>query len=243
MVNLTLIHGFTQDSGVWAEVESHLPTDWAVTAIDLPGHGRNRQSRPSSQSEFLAMTRESLGEERSDALNVLCGYSMGARVALALAAAEPDRWDNLVVISSGGGIYSEDARLNRREADEGIAHKYLDEGWLEEFASYWDSLPIWSGDPEHVGRSRIRMLLNQDPAGLASALRAFGQGATTPFNGFESGVEPTVTVIRGERDAAYVEPTRHLATLTSGSPVVIPGGHSLVLENPRALADALKSIC
>ena len=243
MVSLTLIHGFTQDSGVWTEVESQLPTDWAVMAIDLPGHGRNRQLVASSQSEFLAMTRETLKERNPDVVNVLCGYSMGARVALALAAAEPDRWDHVVAISSGGGIYSEEARNSRREADEGIANKYLDEGWLEEFASYWDSLPIWAGDPQHVGESRIQMLLKQDPAGLASALRSFGQGAATPFSGFEHGDEPVVTVIRGERDAAYVEPAQRLAMLTSGSPVVIPGGHSLVLENPRALADALKSVC
>jgi 2-succinyl-6-hydroxy-2,4-cyclohexadiene-1-carboxylate synthase len=241
MVDLTLIHGFTQDSSVWERTRQNLPEDWAVTAVDLPGHGIFGKQRPQSPEEFLEQVGAILPSETDADRRVLCGYSMGARVALQLAAAEPERWTHLVVISSGAGMTDTLAREERRQSDEALAAS-LEEGWLEEFASHWDSLSIWEGDPAEVSAQRAEMILKQDPVGLACALRSFGQGVAPVFSGFASGDEPKLTVVRGERDTTYVRPTEELAMLGASSPMTIAGGHSLLIENPAAVAGVLRSL-
>lgn len=242
MVELILIHGFTQDASTWDEVRKHIPTDWIVHAVDLPGHGDHRDVIAGSAEDFLAAISESLPRSKDPARRILCGYSMGGRVALRLASAEPTRWSNVVIISSGAGISDPYERLARQEADEQLAMRFLDEGWLEEFASYWDSLPIWNGDPPKVQQARLEMLLRQSPEGLASALRAFGQGIAPPFGGFGPLDAPDLTVVRGTRDATYIEPCQYLAGLASTKPVVVDGGHSLVLENPAAIATVINDL-
>jgi len=241
MVNLTLIHGFTQDSTVWDRVIASLPSDWTVDSIDLPGHGQRGDMRPTGPNEFLAQTGSFLEPLTGSERRILCGYSMGGRVALQLALLFPQRWTDIVVVSSGPGITDPYAREVRVQADE-LAAQQLDEGWIEEFAARWDSLPLWEGDPDHVRDDRRAMILRQDPSGLAAALRGFGQGSAPAFGGFGPGTAPGLTVIRGERDIAYVDATERLATLGTSAPVVIPGGHSLPLESPGALAGVLSSI-
>jgi hypothetical protein len=133
------------------------------------------------------------------------------------------------------------ARDERQQSDETLAQS-LQEGWIEEFASRWDSLPLWEGDPERVAVQRAQMIISQDPVGLASALRSFGQGIAPVFSGFGPGVEPALTVVRGERDATYVGPTEELAMLGATSPLVIQGGHSLLIENPAGMAGILRNL-
>ena len=242
MVHIDLIHGFTQDSRVWDRVLEALPSDWSVRPIDLPGHGSNGDMRPRTPDEFLRLTSELLEGNPEADRRVLCGYSMGGRVALTLSAATPEQWTDLVVVSAGVGINGVSERAARREADEFLATRYLDEGWIEEFASHWDSLSIWDGDPQDVKQARLAMLLQQDPEGLAAALRSFGQGVSPPFDGFGPGGEPSLSVIRGERDSSYNIPTEQLAMLAGTSPKVVAGSHSLLLENPGAIAEVISGL-
>ncbi len=239
MTQLTLIHGFTQDSRVWEETVALLPSDWEISTIDLPGHGRKADQRPSDPTQFLTQVQESVPPGSTADRRILCGYSMGGRVALNLAADSPGRWTDLVIVSSGAGISNTEDRFNRQQADESLATRLLDEGWMQEFAAHWDSLPIWTGDPQQVRQARIEMLLDQAADGLAAALRSFGQGIAPVFMGFGPGEIPTLTVLRGERDTAYIDPSEHLAMLAGTAPTVVTGGHSLPLENPAALAEAL----
>jgi len=241
MVNLTLIHGFTQDASVWQETVSSLPRDWQITTLDLPGHGSNGQLKTSNPLQFLDQTEALVPASEPADDNILCGYSMGGRVALQLAARSQERWTNVVVVSSGAGISDRSARRNRKQADELIASQ-LDRGSIKEFAAHWDGLDLWEGDPEQARAARRAMILRQNTAGLAAALRSFGQGIAPVFAGFASATGPNLTVIRGERDTAYTAATAGLARLGATAPTVIPGGHSLPLESPDHLARLISSI-
>ncbi len=241
MVNLTLIHGFTQDSTVWARVSKSLPSDWLVDSIDLPGHGQRNHLRPATPTEFLAQTESFLKPPTDAQRRILCGYSMGGRVALQLTQLFPQRWTDIVVVSSGRGITDPYEREARLQTDE-LTAQQLDEGWIEEFAAGWDALPLWEGDPSQVRADRRSMILGQTASGLASALRSFGQGSAPTFEGFASVPHPRLIVIRGARDLAYANAADDLARLGGAPPVIIPGGHSLPLESPDPLAGAIASI-
>jgi pimeloyl-ACP methyl ester carboxylesterase len=74
-------------------------------------------------------------------------------------------------------------------------------------------------------------------ARLTHQMRALGQGAMTPLWDDLGGIAVPVTVVTGAADAKYTEIGARLAAAIRGAePTVIPGGHSLPLESPDALA-------
>src|SRR5271166_3578409 len=82
---LVLAHGFTQTGRLWGTFGARLAERRPLLAVDLPGHGGSGEVRadlPVSGDLVLAA-----GPARVD----LLGYSLGARVALHAALAQPDR--------------------------------------------------------------------------------------------------------------------------------------------------------
>lgn len=95
---LVLVHGAGNDHTVWS-----LQARWfahhghAVLVPDLPGHGRSEGPALTSVDDLAAWLLRLLdvaGAGRA----VLAGHSMGALVALAAAAAAPDRTAGLVLV-------------------------------------------------------------------------------------------------------------------------------------------------
>lgn len=97
---LLAIHGITSSSRAWAAVSRHLP-GVRILAPDLRGRGRSRALAPSTgirhHAADLARVLEALG---LDAVPVT-GHSMGAFVAVALAAARPEAVSSLVLVDGG----------------------------------------------------------------------------------------------------------------------------------------------
>jgi pimeloyl-ACP methyl ester carboxylesterase len=76
--------------------------------------------------------------------------------------------------------------------------------------------------------------LRSTAPGLAAALRGMGTGVMTPLWGRLGELEMPVTWVVGERDAKF-------RALAPDDAVVIPGaGHAAHLENPAAVADAIR---
>lgn len=89
-LHCSLAHG-----GAWKELAAALP-EVALTAPDLPGHGRAADLAPGQDlhDEACKIGRAAMG----DASNVLIGHSFGATVALRLALEAPERLRLLVLI-------------------------------------------------------------------------------------------------------------------------------------------------
>ncbi len=77
-----------------------------VLDIDLPGHG----SAPSSinPEDYSDLARSVLGRLPNGPIDVV-GYSLGAKVALAMALAVPDRIRRLVLIGIGDNVFAPEA--------------------------------------------------------------------------------------------------------------------------------------
>ena len=108
------IHGYTLDSGTWAELWDRLP-GWSHVGIDLPGHGG---SPPLAPDEGLPALAERVGRLAAElAAHHVVALSFGTTLALEVAARYPEVVRTLILgaPSVAGGPHDEPTRLRYRE--------------------------------------------------------------------------------------------------------------------------------
>jgi 2-succinyl-6-hydroxy-2,4-cyclohexadiene-1-carboxylate synthase len=171
---------------------------------------------------------------------ILCGYSMGGRVALHVAAALGDRVSRLVLISTSAGIEDRAAQAARLAADEALATE-IEHGTVEDFISRWRAVALFDGDPAWVRDAIAEDERRLTPAQLAATLRAFSSGALEPLWDRLAAMTMPTAVLAGERDAAYRATGERLAAaLPNATFKVIAGaGHRVALEAPSEVVAAL----
>jgi 2-succinyl-6-hydroxy-2,4-cyclohexadiene-1-carboxylate synthase len=236
--SVVLLHGFSGTSRSWDGVAAHLPRErYRPLALDLPGHGDSADcERPITFAGCVAHVLARAPERFT-----LGGYSLGGRVALHVALAAPGRVRHLVLVSSTAGIEDPGERTLRRASDRRLADE-LQSAPLERFSTRWNAQPLFAEDPAEVGAlAREDQQRNRADA-LAAALRGLGTGEMDPLWGRLAELRMPVTVIVGARDLKFQALGRRMVdALEDAELVVLPGGHRLPLENPRALARALTS--
>src|SRR5271169_2440885 len=131
--SVVLLHGFSGTHRAWDGVIAALDAQrYTATALDLPGHGAEQWRE--EDISFEGATRDVLG--RGPQRFELCGYSMGARIALLIALAAPERVSRLVLVGVNPGIDDAREREQRREQDRRLAYE-LEHGPFEEFIERW----------------------------------------------------------------------------------------------------------
>jgi pimeloyl-ACP methyl ester carboxylesterase len=174
-----LLHGFTTSARrTWAEpgwIDLLTEAGREVIAPDLLGHGD--AAKPHDPAAYAAVEDEIRRVLPAGPVDGI-GYSAGARILLTLAAAEPDRFDRLVV----GGV----GRSLLEPRDESPILDALTGG----------------GDPGDAVGLHFRSLATSDGNDLA-ALTAFLQRDTPPLGASELGriTNPTLVVV-GDQDFA-----------------------------------------
>jgi len=112
---VVLIHGFASEADVWLAMARHLPDDWTLYALDLPGHGNNPPD-PGQDFSVQAMTRavvESVDRWGLESFHVL-GTSMGGNLAIRMALEYPDRIESLGLIAPAAFEPPEASEVARR---------------------------------------------------------------------------------------------------------------------------------
>ena len=235
VVKLVLLHGCTATGASWDAVRRHVDGGlYEPEAPDLRGHGARDDDRP--------VTIEACVEDlRQDEPYALGGYSMGGRVALHLALAQPDLVRRLVLVSTTAGLDDAEERAARRAADDDLAEG-IERAGLEAFARSWAAQPLFEGQPPEVVAAASRDRLRNTAAGLAASLRGMGTGAMTPVWDRLHELTMPATVVVGERDAKFREIGERLAAqLPDAELVVVPGaGHAVHLEAPSTLASLIE---
>jgi len=209
-VPIVFLHGFLGTGQDWTGVCSFL-TDFTCIAVDLPGHG---------QAPF----RESFELDVDFERFVLVGYSMGGRLAMEYAAKHPERVSSLILISAHPGLLSEDEKQKRLASDAEWAQLLL-ELPIDEFLSRWYDQPLFH--PFKPDLSAMSMRRRQNPESLAKALLCFSLGKQPRYDTKDA------LILVGERDEKFRKLYPY-ANLIAGA------GHMAHLENPRAVAVAIK---
>ena len=246
-MRMLLLHGFTGGATTFA----HLGLD-AVTP-ELPGHGA---ALPATSWEAALDGLERLLEP---APVILGGYSMGARLALALALRRPDRIARLVLASGAGGIEDDAQRARRRAQDEELA-RFVEQRGVAAFVERWEQneiVSLKSFDREavssetvpdekvslkrfHLERLREQRLRHR-PQGLASALRHLGQGAQPSYWADLPRLTMPVVLLAGALDAKYTALATRMHRALPGSDLrVLDCGHVIHIERPEAFTGALQ---
>jgi 2-succinyl-6-hydroxy-2,4-cyclohexadiene-1-carboxylate synthase len=234
---LVLLHGFSGTRYAWDRVTAQLSAQrYMPLALDLPGHGDEAEQKV--PIDFDSCVAHVLA--RSPERFALCGYSLGGRVALHVALADPQRVTRLVLVSTSAGIEDPAERAQRRAADRHLADE-LEQIPFEQFIERWRTQPLFADDSPEVGELAREDQRRNRPQALAAVLRGIGTGEMAPLWDRLGELAMPVTVVAGGRDTKFRALGERMAALIPNAEfVVISGGHVIPLESPTALAEALE---
>lgn len=215
---LVLLHGTALSSAIWRGFGyvGALRDRYRLILVDLRGHGRSDTPHDEDSYSMELVSGDVLAV--LDHLDVptahVLGYSLGARVALALAAGAPERLSSLII---GGGSSRPQAGAFDRLFFPGCADVLARDG-MDAFLEQWGARRSWPIDPG------TRAAFEADDA---EALAAYMRRSAV-----EPGVDddvlrrisvPTLLFV-GSEDTARVDDTEHMAELIPGASLaVIPG--------------------
>jgi 2-succinyl-6-hydroxy-2,4-cyclohexadiene-1-carboxylate synthase len=220
---VVFVPGFMQRGSTWDEVAGRVGERYPTSCLDFASH----------------TFEERIAELRAAAApgSAVVGYSMGGRLALHVAVAEPRRFSAAVVLSSTGGLEDADERRRRRDADEELA-AWMETASIKEVVERWEKLPVFEGQSPELVEAQRPGRLSHDPAQLAALLRTAGQGVLPPVWDEMAALAAPLLAIAGERDVLYTAAARRLAAIApAGRHSVVAGaGHAAHLEHPAEVA-------
>ncbi|KAA3626595.1 MAG: alpha/beta fold hydrolase [Proteobacteria bacterium] len=234
--SVVFVHGAAMDHTVWVLPARYFARHGVnVLAVDLPGHGRSEGKaldRIESMSDWLVRVLDAAGVEDA----AMVGHSMGSLAVLDAARRHPSRVRSLALVGSAVPMAVSDPLLDASRAN---SHDAID------MLTYWGySRGAQLGGNETPGMwmvgGTLRLLERAAPGVLHTGLAACNDYRIDP--GSASPVDVRALLILGDKD--IMTPSRHAATLTAMLPnvstAVLKGsGHSLMMERPAELLDAL----
>jgi 2-succinyl-6-hydroxy-2,4-cyclohexadiene-1-carboxylate synthase len=238
--SVVLLHGFSGTHRAWDGVAARLHSErYLPRALDLPGHGDATDAHGVGGEAITFAGCVSHVLDRAPQRFVLCGYSLGGRVALHVALAAPERVTRLVLVSTTAGIEDASERTQRRASDHRLADE-LESIPFDSFIERWRTQPLFADDPAEVGALAREDQRRNRPEALAAVLRGVGSGEMQPLWDRLPELTMPVTVLVGDRDAKFLAlGERMVALLPDADLVIAPGGHGLPLENPEAVANTI----
>jgi len=219
------VPGFMQRGDAWRPVAELLPERYPSVLLDHAEH--TFEGRLGEIAE--------LGERA-----VLCGYSLGGRIALRAALRDPGRYEALALVGVTAGLDDATARAKRREADEKLA-SWMEGRPIEDVVEVWERQPLFADQSDVLVERQRPGRLAQEPTALASLLRTAGQGALDPVWDELPSLTQPLLVVAGARDERYCEAARRIAELAprGRAEIVEEAGHAAHLQRPEALARLL----
>ena len=239
-VPLVLLHGYPFNHTLWEPVASRVPKNVPIVAPDLPGFGSEPVPAAEPSLDLIAEHVEQLLRCKNIQKAIVAGFSMGGYVSLALLEKYPARFAGLALINSQPFEDSDEVRAGRRTMIERVRREGTEAAakaaLLKLFA------PGKSNDPNLSGYARR----GAEAAGVAGVTWALEAMARRPDRAavLQKFVAPLLILhsdqdlfIPVERISAFAR-KHSMATYVelSGS------GHCTPLENPDAVADALKQL-
>ncbi|QRN99332.1 alpha/beta hydrolase [Archangium violaceum] len=251
---VVFLHGYLDHSHSFDFVAEHLPDSWHLVLLDFRGMGRSGHLPRLANYQFADYLVDVEAVLRATGLEAvhLVGHSLGGIVATAYAAARPSRVLSLGLIESLGplGGPPENALARLR-------------GFLEDLERTPNRKPYPSVEvaaarlrdgaalPEHVALHMARHGTEPVEGGVAFTFdpthrRRFAFGYDdAQWLALSSAVTCPVRLILGSEGYGFNDErarARLAALRPAQPPIVIPGGHHVHLEQPEAVARALREL-
>jgi len=241
VIPLVFLHGFTGAPESFEAVRGRLTKRAVVLAPPLLGHAGGPQSGQSFGGEVDRLTH--LIEKDCPAPPVIVGYSMGARLALGIAAQQASLAQALLLISVNPGLTSAEERAQRVAADEEHAQFLEQQGTRAFIEQRWQAQALFASqrklDPGLLA-TQTQQREQHSATGLAGCLRTLGLGVMPSFWDTLPTVADRVplTLLTGALDEKFDELAARACTMTPKiNWLSIPNaGHNLLLEAPEIVA-------
>ena len=240
MMQCVLIHGLGGRPSSWDKVVEELSDESDVEALGLPGHGERAALRATDSFGDVAVHLwQELAPGAGQSVH-LVGYSLGARVAMAMREERPEAVSRLTLIAGHPGLRDEAERQARRAWDQEWSTRLRDEG-IQGFVDAWENLPLFESQrrlASSVRASHRKRRLSHDALGLGWAFDVLGLGNMPSFwSGLQSADLP-IDYLVGGLDSKYRAIGQELVGACKSARMrVAPAvGHDLVLEAPDWVA-------
>jgi len=241
----TLLHGFTGSPQAYRRIARSLGDERRPLIPALTGHAGDWQGRAADSfdgevSRLLALLSD---VERP---RLLCGYSLGARVALGMLSRAPSMFDGAVLIGLHPGLEATSDRDERRALDAGRARLIREEG-LAAFMEAWEALPLFASQrdlPPNLLAEQRRWRLAHDPEGLARSLEVLGLAEMPNYRAAIASIDVPITLMTGSLDVKFSKVAKELASHNDRIRAErLDGvGHNILLEAPSLVAAALTRV-
>jgi 2-succinyl-6-hydroxy-2,4-cyclohexadiene-1-carboxylate synthase len=240
-----LLHGFTGSPASFDELAQRLTARRPGVRLYRPalvGHGGGADDRVSRFQQEVDRLATAIVRERF-AGSHLCGYSLGARVALGLLARHAYLFSGATLIGVHPGLSSVDERAARVGRDERWCELLMQRG-VDVFLRAWQAQPIFQSQrrlPAASAAQQRRIRAAHEAAGLIRSLRVLGLGQMPNYRGAVSGIPIALRLVVGAQDAKFVALARELS---AASPrveldLVRGAGHNVLLEAPEHVEGVL----
>jgi pimeloyl-ACP methyl ester carboxylesterase len=234
-----LLHGFLSGRAAWTGVAAELSAAGvAVCAPDLPGHGEARQVTARTPGDIAEYLQPLIDREQP---THVVGHSMGAIVALALAAYEPGRFERLGTV--GLPVYSSREDGLSFIHQRGLGHRILlhRDGLTHTGCELlFRTHRLWAPAAPYLVRrqpvAHVIAAVDHAAAGHGSALDNLVFAGFVP--GLAAEVATPVVMLHGGRDrSARIDRVRELAARHGWDLRVAPtAAHQLPVERPTLVA-------
>lgn len=237
--SVLFIHGAGMDHTVWTLFARHFARHGRnVIAVDLPGHGRSAGDPARSIGEMADWVAALLDELQVDRTAIV-GHSMGALVALDFAGRYPDRVRAVALVGSTAPMPVSDAILDAAAADDHAAFDMLTQWGYSKRHLYGGN----SNPGQWMVGGTLRLFERCRPGVLhadMSACNAYGDGLARA-----AAIRCPVLVVLGREDR--LTPLRSTDALVEALPspevrILEGAGHTLMVEAPNGLLDALRTV-
>jgi 3-oxoadipate enol-lactonase len=233
---MVLLHSLLTDRHAFDRVTADLPG--RVIAVDLPGFGETAQTEPSIHDYAALMTSGVEAIRGDDGPVTVMGNGLGAFVALAMAVADPETLDRLLLVGCGV-TFPESAKpaFSRMidAVDSGgmtaVTATALRRIFTEEYLA----------DHSDEAEKRSRILANTNPEAFIKACRAL---QVLDFSDVVGDVQAPTLIVVGEDDQATPPDMAHALheALPNSRLVVMEGvAHAPQIQEPAKFANSIKA--
>jgi len=223
---LVLLPGFMQPAGAWEAVAERLPERYPSVLLDHRAH--------TFETRLAEIAEAGRGA-------VLCGYSLGGRLALHAALRDPAAYAGLVTVGVSAGIEIPEARAERARTDEKLA-AWMETQPIDSIVDVWERQPLFADQSDTLIEAQRPGRLAQDPRSLALIVRTAGQGTLDPVWERLHTLNLPVMAMAGSRDERYSAAAHRIARSVPRGRVEIAehAGHAPQLQQPGVVAALLE---
>lgn len=226
---ILLTHGYSATSQMWQGQIEELSRDHQLVIWDMRGHGRSDSpddpalySEPATVADMAALLDE-VGAKTA----IVGGLSLGGYMSMAFYHFHPERVRALLIIDTGPGYKSDQAREGWNATSLKTAERYEREG-----------LAVLAG-----GSAERRTAQHTSAKGLANAARGMLTQRDSVVIGSLPDIRVPSIVVVGSKDTPFLVASDYMAAKIPGAQkVVIDGaGHAANIDRPEAFNTAIRA--